>query len=69
MLKLQAYLDTLKPRTTTLANDLLVLRNQDHLLKQRVLKGTIDSRDWRVENNQITERLISIIDKSQTIGF
>ncbi len=57
-----------KPRSYALSNDLIVLRNRFNLLKQREIRGTIDSRDFSVENNQITELLLELIDKSFQLG-
>ncbi len=54
-LHLKALLDRRKPRSYALANDLVVLRNQFNLLRQRELRGTIDSRDFNVEQNQIAD--------------
>jgi hypothetical protein len=64
---LRVYLARRKPRSYQLANDILVLRNQYHLLRQRELRGTIDSRDLSVENNQIVERLLDLIDQAQNL--
>ncbi|TAK43019.1 MAG: hypothetical protein EPO28_06545 [Saprospiraceae bacterium] len=67
MLHLKVMLDRRKPRSHRLANDLVVLRNQFNLLRQRELRGTIDSRDLAVENNQITERLLELITQTETL--
>ena len=55
-------------RSYALANELVVLRNQFNLLRQRELRGTIDSRDFNVEQNQIADRLIGLIDKAGELG-
>ncbi|MBX2926625.1 MAG: SIR2 family protein [Saprospiraceae bacterium] len=64
---LKVFLARRKPRSHPLANDLVVLRNQHHLLRQRDMRGTIDSRDLSVENNQITARLLELIDQAQNL--
>ncbi|MEO1262868.1 MAG: SIR2 family protein [Bacteroidota bacterium] len=61
MQQLKVYLQRRKPRSSSLLNDLIVLRNQFNLLVQRELRGTIDSRDLSVENNQIVERMLELI--------
>lgn len=67
-LHLKALLDRRKPRSYALTNELVVLRNQYNLLRQRELRGTIDSRDFNVEQNQIADRLIGLIDKVGELG-
>ncbi len=67
MLHLKVFLDHRKPRSFQLANDLVVLRNQLNLLRQRELRGTIDSRDLSVEHNQITERLLELVTQAQNL--
>ncbi len=42
-------------------NDLLVLRNRYHLLKQREIRGTIYPQDLVVENQQIIEQLLHLL--------
>lgn len=64
---LKVFLDHRKPHSFQLTNDLVVLRNQFNLLRQRELNGTIDSRDLMVENNQIIERLLEFITKAQNL--
>lgn len=68
VLHLKAFLDRRKPRSYSLANDLVVLRNQYNLLRQRELRATIDSRDLPVEHNQIVERLMDLIDQAEGLG-
>ena len=46
-------------------NDILVLSNRFNLLSQREMRGTIDSRDFSVENNQIIEQLLDLITTTQ----
>ena len=67
MLHLKVFLDRRKPRSFQLVNDLVVLHNQFNLLHQRELRGTIDSRDLSVENNQIVERLLDLITQAQSL--
>lgn len=67
MLHLKVFLDRRKPRSYALANALVVLRNRRNLLRQRELRGTIDSRDASVENNQIVEQLLALIAQAQTL--
>jgi len=67
MLHLKVFLKNRKPQSAELANNLVVLRNQHNLLRQREMKGTIDNRDLSVENNQIVERLLQIIGQAQTL--
>ena len=67
-LQLRVLLDRRKPKSHILANDLLVLHNQFNLLRQRELRGTIDSRDLPVEHNQIVARLIALIDQAEALG-
>ena len=67
MQSLKVFLTRRKPRTYQLTNDLVVLRNRHHLLRQRENRGTIDERDARVEHTQIVEQLLELIDKAQ--GF
>ncbi len=64
MIHLKVFLDRRKPKSSELVNELTVLRNQYNLLQQRQLRGTIDSRDFPVENQQIIERLLNLIAKS-----
>lgn len=67
MLHLKVFLKKRKPRSHALANDLVVLRNRYNLLRQRETRGTIDSRDLTVENNQIVERLLELIEKAEEL--
>ncbi len=62
-LHLRVILDRRKPPNHSLANELVLLRSHYNLLRQRDLRGTIDSRDLNVEQNQIVERLISLTDR------
>jgi hypothetical protein len=62
---LKIYLDRRKTKShNQLGNTLVVLRNRFNLLQQRERRGTIDSRDFTVENNQITEEILILITKS-----
>jgi len=61
---LKVFLERRKPKSHTLANDLIVLRNQYNLLNKREIMGTIDSRDLSVEQNQVAERLNELIDQA-----
>ena len=65
ILHFKVYLDRRKPQSASLLNDLIVLRNQYNVLRQREQRGTIDSRDYVVENNQITERLLELITQAK----
>ena len=67
LLHLKVYLDRRKPRSYRLANDLVVLRNQYHLLRQRELRGTIYPQDVSVANNQIVERLLEMIEHAKNL--
>lgn len=64
LLHLRVYLDRRKPRSYHLLNELLVLRNQYHFLRQREIRGTIDDKDLRIEYAQITERSLLLVDKA-----
>jgi hypothetical protein len=61
MEQLKLNLQAGQPRTTAALNQLTVLRNRHRLLQQRDQRGTIDSRDLSVENNQIVEQLLELI--------
>ncbi len=63
--RLKTFLHHRKPATHDLANSLLLLSNRFHLLRQREMKGTIDSRDLSVEDNKIVESLIQLITEAQ----
>lgn len=65
---LKVFLERRKPRSHSLVNDLVVLRNQYNLLGKREIMGTIDSRDLNVEQNQMVERLTSLIDQAAELG-
>lgn len=67
MLNMKVYLQRRRPRSQPLADDLVVLRNRFNLLRQRELRGTIDSRDLSVEQSQIVERLLELIDLAQNL--
>lgn len=67
MLHLKAFLDSKKPRSYQLANNLVVLRNRFNLLRQREKRGTIDSRDLPVEDAQIVEQLLELITQSEAL--
>lgn len=64
MEQLKLNLQAGQPRTTAALNRLTVLRNRYKLLQQREQRGTIDSRDLSVENNQIVEQLLELITTS-----
>lgn len=64
MLHLKVFLNSRKPRSYPLANELVVLRNRHNLLHQREHRGTIDARDFRVEHNQIVEGVVNLIGKA-----
>lgn len=63
--QLKIFLYRRRPNTNELINHLLVLSNRYHLLRQREMKGTIDSRDLSVEDNKIVESLIQVIVEAQ----
>lgn len=67
MLHLRSFLRQYMPKSRDLVNDLLVLRNRYHLLEEREMRGTIDSRDLLVENNQVVELLLNIIDEAENL--
>ncbi len=67
MLHLKVYLNRRKPRSYAFVNALIVLRNRRNLLHQRELRGTIDSRDASVENNQIVEQLLELITQTKNL--
>ncbi|MDX2066944.1 MAG: SIR2 family protein [Haliscomenobacter sp.] len=67
-LYLQVYLDRRKPQSHALINELLVLRNRYHLLRQRENRGTIDEKDLRIEYNQISELSLALVDKAAGLG-
>ncbi len=64
LLHLKVLLQQKKPRSQSLYNDLIVLRNRFKLLRQRDRNGTIDSRDLKVEDNQIVETSLQLLDKA-----
>jgi hypothetical protein len=61
---LQSFLERRKPRSLSLTNDLVVLRNRLNLLEQRQLRGTIYPQDANVENNQVVESALALIERS-----
>ena len=65
--QLKVFLKRRKPTSYELSNSLIGLSNRFSLLKQRERRGTIDSRDFNVENNQITDDLLALITESQKI--
>lgn len=67
IVRLFAFLTKRKPRSSDLLNQLIVLRNQFNLLRQRETRGTIYPQDLSVENNQIVERLLELIALAQII--
>ncbi|MBV6441055.1 MAG: hypothetical protein DYG98_25970 [Haliscomenobacteraceae bacterium CHB4] len=64
---LKAFLDRRKPRSIRLTNDLVVLQNRYNLLRQREIRGTIYPQDLNIENSQITEHLLELITKAQSL--
>ncbi len=67
MEQLKLRLKARQPRSNKLYTDLTVLRNRYKLLMQREMRGTIDSRDFSVENAQIVEQLLELINQSATL--
>ncbi len=65
--KMETTLEALKEfskltNDKSFSNDVIVLNNRFKLLKQREFQGTIDMRDFAVENNQLVEKVLSLID-------
>lgn len=64
---LKVFIDQRKVKSSKISNDLLVLRNRLNLLKQREIRGTIDSRDLSQEWNLIVEGLLELINQAENL--